>query len=146
MNLDRLKIIMDLSKRYYIKFINFLKSLDPKVKVVSFRISNICSDSKCSHNLRVAMQRAAALGIVKRRRSGIYLVKPEDIPHLVKIVEETMNRPRVRQRTENAMVLITFNITKEMVETLDGLIDQGVFKSRAEAVRKALEELLKRYR
>ncbi|MEM4963999.1 MAG: ribbon-helix-helix domain-containing protein [Pyrobaculum sp.] len=42
------------------------------------------------------------------------------------------------------LVLISVHIEKETLEALDTLVKHGVFKSRSEAIRHALHEMLKR--
>lgn len=43
------------------------------------------------------------------------------------------------------MVLISFRLPNALLEELDRLVEQGVYKNRSEAVRTAVEIMLERY-
>ena len=49
-----------------------------------------------------------------------------------------------KTKSKEKMALISVHIPKQMLEELDGLVSQGIFPSRSEAIRIAIRDLLYR--
>ncbi len=49
-----------------------------------------------------------------------------------------------RSKSEEKMTLISVHIPKQILKELDGLVKQGVFPSRSEAIRFAIIDLIRR--
>jgi hypothetical protein len=81
---------------------------------------------------------------------GMYIIPIEDAEKILEDIDQLCQPPKSEKKEEEKqpkekMVLISFHLPKNMLKELDKYAEEN-YTTRSEAVRKAIEEMLKKYR